>query len=298
MTRMEGRAYDHYAPQHACLLCSCWTQSQLRQNLRKHMCAAFKEGGDADFTRLLNQRRWMCSGGIGLHIHVDEVAEWGEGKEVTASPSLAFAVVEDLNAIRTLQLRTYTGEQLVWAVFALSGGWAVLMHTFIDSEASTSTPQHLRRLSSAGGDLLRRQRGNADIHGSAPFSQDPISATLDEELNAVVPVEQLQLDKLISTLVCAGFPSTSIYIIETIHSHDQAWGRSRRHAHPVSITSTRLATFCELTACGGFSYGDVLHAGKRWAHSVLLHGTAYIEPLQALQAPKGHLRGVVALGDG
>ena len=34
-----------------------------------------------------------------------------------------------------------------------------------------------------------------------------------------------------------------------------------------------LTDFCGLAACGGFSYGDVLGAGKGWAHSVLLHDT-------------------------
>jgi phosphoribosylformylglycinamidine synthase len=35
-----------------------------------------------------------------------------------------------------------------------------------------------------------------------------------------------------------------------------------------------LADFRGLAACGGFSYGDVLGAGKGWAHSVLLHPRA------------------------
>ncbi|KAK7039148.1 phosphoribosylformylglycinamidine synthase [Paramarasmius palmivorus] len=35
-----------------------------------------------------------------------------------------------------------------------------------------------------------------------------------------------------------------------------------------------LSTFVGLAACGGFSYGDVLGAGKGWAHSVLLHPRA------------------------
>ena len=35
-----------------------------------------------------------------------------------------------------------------------------------------------------------------------------------------------------------------------------------------------LDKFAGLAACGGFSYGDVLGAGKGWANSVLLNETA------------------------
>ncbi|KZP26520.1 hypothetical protein FIBSPDRAFT_347218 [Athelia psychrophila] len=117
-------------------------------------------------------------------------------------------------------------------------------------------------LCNAGGDLLRRQRGNADIHGSASFSQDLISATLDEELDAVVPVEQVQFDKLIGTLVCAGFPSTSIHIIGTIHRHDQAWARSRRHAH--SGHFHHKYTSRHLPPAGGMRRFLVRRRSPRW----------------------------------
>ncbi|KZP26547.1 phosphoribosylformylglycinamidin [Athelia psychrophila] len=46
------------------------------------------------------------------------------------------------------------------------------------------------------------------------------------------------------------------------------------HMSDILSGSTSLADFRGLAACGGFSYGDVLGAGKGWAHSVLLNRTA------------------------
>ncbi|KAJ7090863.1 CobB/CobQ-like glutamine amidotransferase domain-containing protein [Mycena belliarum] len=46
------------------------------------------------------------------------------------------------------------------------------------------------------------------------------------------------------------------------------------HMSDILSGTTRLSDFRGLAACGGFSYGDVLGAGKGWAHSVLLNTTA------------------------
>ncbi|RDB23636.1 Phosphoribosylformylglycinamidine synthase [Hypsizygus marmoreus] len=46
------------------------------------------------------------------------------------------------------------------------------------------------------------------------------------------------------------------------------------HMSDIMSGRTNLAEFAGLAACGGFSYGDVLGAGKGWAHSVLLNETA------------------------
>jgi phosphoribosylformylglycinamidine synthase len=46
------------------------------------------------------------------------------------------------------------------------------------------------------------------------------------------------------------------------------------HMSDVLTGKVRLKEFGGLAACGGFSYGDVLGAGKGWAHSVLLNETA------------------------
>ncbi|EPQ56855.1 phosphoribosylformylglycinamidin [Gloeophyllum trabeum ATCC 11539] len=43
------------------------------------------------------------------------------------------------------------------------------------------------------------------------------------------------------------------------------------HMSDILSGSTSLADFRGLAACGGFSYGDVLGAGRGWAKSVLLH---------------------------
>ena len=46
------------------------------------------------------------------------------------------------------------------------------------------------------------------------------------------------------------------------------------HMSDILSGETDLGGFRGLAACGGFSYGDVLGAGKGWAHSVLLNETA------------------------
>ncbi|KAF7357978.1 Phosphoribosylformylglycinamidine synthase [Mycena venus] len=46
------------------------------------------------------------------------------------------------------------------------------------------------------------------------------------------------------------------------------------HMSDVLSGATNLGDFRGLAACGGFSYGDVLGAGKGWAHSILLNATA------------------------
>ncbi|KAI0929832.1 hypothetical protein AcV5_006692 [Taiwanofungus camphoratus] len=49
------------------------------------------------------------------------------------------------------------------------------------------------------------------------------------------------------------------------------------HMSDIVSGSISLASFRGLAACGGFSYGDVLGAGKGWANSVLLNETARSE---------------------
>ncbi|KAJ6526938.1 CobB/CobQ-like glutamine amidotransferase domain-containing protein [Mycena vulgaris] len=46
------------------------------------------------------------------------------------------------------------------------------------------------------------------------------------------------------------------------------------HMSDILSGTTHLSDFRGLAACGGFSYGDVLGAGKGWAHSILLNATA------------------------
>ncbi|KAG6827691.1 hypothetical protein H0H92_010729 [Tricholoma furcatifolium] len=49
------------------------------------------------------------------------------------------------------------------------------------------------------------------------------------------------------------------------------------HMSDILSGKVSLSGFVGLAACGGFSYGDVLGAGKGWAHSVLLNETARTE---------------------
>ncbi|KAF8149362.1 CobB/CobQ-like glutamine amidotransferase domain-containing protein [Crassisporium funariophilum] len=49
------------------------------------------------------------------------------------------------------------------------------------------------------------------------------------------------------------------------------------HMSDILSSHTSLSTFRGLAACGGFSYGDVLGAGKGWANAALLHPVALRE---------------------
>ncbi|PIL29710.1 hypothetical protein GSI_08148 [Ganoderma sinense ZZ0214-1] len=49
------------------------------------------------------------------------------------------------------------------------------------------------------------------------------------------------------------------------------------HMSDILSGAVSLSSFRGLAACGGFSYGDVLGAGKGWANSVLLNATARAE---------------------
>ncbi|KAF7293982.1 Phosphoribosylformylglycinamidine synthase [Mycena kentingensis (nom. inval.)] len=77
-------------------------------------------------------------------------------------------------------------------------------------------------------------------------------------------------------------PKVAILREQGVNGHiEMAWafhaaGFSAIDVHMSDILSgsVDLASFRGLVACGGFSYGDVLGAGKGWAHSVLLNTTA------------------------
>ncbi|KAJ7057703.1 CobB/CobQ-like glutamine amidotransferase domain-containing protein [Mycena amicta] len=56
--------------------------------------------------------------------------------------------------------------------------------------------------------------------------------------------------------------------------HEAGFDAIDVHMSDVLTGAVRLEDFRGLVACGGFSYGDVLGAGKGWAHSVLLNATA------------------------
>ena len=77
-------------------------------------------------------------------------------------------------------------------------------------------------------------------------------------------------------------PKVAILREQGVNGHiEMAWafsaaGFSAIDVHMSDILSGKvtLADFCGVAACGGFSYGDVLGAGKGWAHSVRLNELA------------------------
>jgi len=76
-----------------------------------------------------------------------------------------------------------------------------------------------------------------------------------------------------------------------------ALDRAGFEAHDVHmsdlISGTRsLAAFCGLIACGGFSYGDVLGAGRGWARSILFHERTRLEFVRFFQRTDSFSLGV------
>ncbi|KAJ7647723.1 CobB/CobQ-like glutamine amidotransferase domain-containing protein [Roridomyces roridus] len=77
-------------------------------------------------------------------------------------------------------------------------------------------------------------------------------------------------------------PKVAILREQGVNGHvEMAWAFSAAgfeavdvHMSDVLTGKTQLSDFRGLAACGGFSYGDVLGAGKGWAHSILLNATA------------------------
>ncbi|KAG1752840.1 hypothetical protein EDB19DRAFT_1670092 [Suillus lakei] len=67
-------------------------------------------------------------------------------------------------------------------------------------------------------------------------------------------------------------PKVAILREQGVNGHvEMAWAFTAAGFDAVDLS---LSRFRGLAACGGFSYGDVLGAGKGWAHSVLLNDVA------------------------
>lgn len=64
------------------------------------------------------------------------------------------------------------------------------------------------------------------------------------------------------------------------------------HMSDIFLGKVSLGDFTGVAACGGFSYGDVLGAGKGWAHSVLLNDTARREFVEFFQRDQTFALGV------
>ncbi|KAG5635352.1 hypothetical protein H0H81_011631 [Sphagnurus paluster] len=336
--------------------------------------------------------------------------EGEEQKEVSSPLSLivtAFAPANDVTTTWTPQLRTDVAESTCLLLFDLADGkerlgGSALAQVFkeIGSESpDVENPVVLKaffegcqniKSSNPGLVLAYHDRSDGGLFttiaemcfagrvgaeislDSLHSSQDPISTLFNEELGAVMQIQQSQLPELVSAFVNAGFPSTSIHAIGRVNaspkdqtitvihgaqpilsttrgdlqemwsetsykmqtirddpvcaqeefslikdeSHkgifydltfsyapardlfhrpkvailreqgvngqvEMAWAFTAAgfdavdvHMSDIMSGSKHLGDFAGLAACGGFSYGDVLGAGKGWAHSVLLNEKA------------------------
>ncbi|KAJ7765081.1 CobB/CobQ-like glutamine amidotransferase domain-containing protein [Mycena maculata] len=84
------------------------------------------------------------------------------------------------------------------------------------------------------------------------------------------------------SLAYSSRPKVAILREQGVNGHvEMAWAFTAAgfdavdvHMSDILSGAADLSAFRGLAACGGFSYGDVLGAGKGWAHSVLLNPTA------------------------
>lgn len=335
--------------------------------------------------------------------------EGGEQREVSAPLSLivtAFAPVKDLRTTWTPQLRTDTDGPTCLVFFDLAEkkarmGGSALAQVFKeigscspDVESPSTLKAFLQgcqnvKSTDPGLVLAYHDRSDGGLFTTVAemcfaghvgieisldalhVAEDPVAILFNEELGAVVQVQQAELYRLVEVFVKAGFPSTSVHVIGRVNESlndqtftiiygadaifkatradlQQMWsetsyrmqslrdnaicaqeefdlikaesqtgifydlsfspspmgGFSSRpkvailreqgvngqvemawaftaagfdaidvHMSDIMSGSVRLSEFRGLAACGGFSYGDVLGAGKGWANSVLLNAT-------------------------
>lgn len=104
-------------------------------------------------------------------------------------------------------------------------------------------------------------------------AKDPgLSATLSFDVNEDVAAPYLNLAR----------PRVAILREQGVNGQvEMAWAFHRSgfetvdvHMQDILSGRSNLDDFAGLVACGGFSYGDVLGAGRGWANSVLLHNAA------------------------
>jgi phosphoribosylformylglycinamidine synthase len=137
----------------------------------------------------------------------------------------------------------------------------------------------LRRAWSATSYHMRRLRDDPQC------AQEEFAAVCDESDPGLS--QQLSFDAdqdIAAPLIATGArPRVAVLREQGVNSHFEmaaALDRAGFEAHDVHMTDllsgTRsLAGYSAMVACGGFSYGDVLGAGRGWARSILFH-----EPLR------------------
>ena len=117
---------------------------------------------------------------------------------------------------------------------------------------------------------LRDEPGAADAEQRRRGDREPLRVIVDEAPVEVAPALALRR------------PRVAILREQGVNGHvEMAWAFDAAGFEPVDVHMSELlagarhlSDYHGLVACGGFSYGDVLGAGRGWARSVLFHETA------------------------
>ncbi|KAH9912478.1 class I glutamine amidotransferase-like protein [Epithele typhae] len=246
--------------------------------------------------------------GVGILVGKDSMSmsmRWqerdGARKEVSAPLSLivaAFAAFEDVGKTWRPQLRTDVDGPTVLLFFDLArgkqrlGGSAVKqVFKQVGSEAPDAVEaqdikrtqaRSLRPASVTREETVKFSTSSGDVFSSTRAQLQPTWTETSyqmkshrdnpdcskEERPDLLPHQSLSLFRR---------PNVTILREQSVNEHiEMAWAFDAVDVHMSDILSgaVSLSSFRRLTACGGFSYGDVLGAARGWASSVLLNATA------------------------
>ncbi|KAL7752861.1 phosphoribosylformylglycinamidine synthase [Sorochytrium milnesiophthora] len=141
-------------------------------------------------------------------------------------------------------------------------------------QAYTATRVHLQRLWSQTSHRMQALRDNP---ASAKQEYEALLDVHDPGLHA-----QLSFAYPLTSLVPSTRPRVAILREQGVNSFmEMAYSFHRAGFQPVDVHmsdvlsgAVTLDSFTGLAACGGFSYGDVLGAGRGWAKSILCNATS------------------------
>jgi phosphoribosylformylglycinamidine synthase len=141
--------------------------------------------------------------------------------------------------------------------------------------------QELRRAWSETSYQMRRLRDDPQC------AQEEFAAMLDEDDPGLSQRLSFDADQDVAAPMIArgARPRVAVLREQGVNSHYEmaaVLDRAGFEAHDLHMSDLidagrRLSGFAGLVACGGFSYGDVLGAGRGWARSILFHERTRLE---------------------
>ncbi|HEY6452749.1 MAG TPA: phosphoribosylformylglycinamidine synthase [Steroidobacteraceae bacterium] len=203
--------------------------------------------------------------------------------DAAAGPAVAQLFAEEPGAVLQVRSRDETAVLELLAAHGLAGcarslgtPTPALRVRIRAGEAQLDEPwAELRRAWSETSYHMRRLRDDPQC------AREELAAAIDEQDPGLS--QRLSFDPqqdVAAPLIALGArPRVAVLREQGVNSHFEmaaALDRAGFEAHDVHMTDLlrgrrTLAEFSGLVACGGFSYGDVLGAGRGWARSILFH---------------------------